>query len=157
VFLLAIGIFLAISEAMRKVVGPPWLWDAIHSYLDSFRDYAFPDQPGDMLHEHRVTLFKHVRWRWCLKKWPWSGWLVPVERSGHTTRRTSAVFRAPDEANDAEGVAGVTWASKSAVPVPELPDLSGQPSVAEISEYAKKTFVSTEWVEAYIRRGASTG
>jgi hypothetical protein len=151
--LIAVGLFLAISTAMRKIVGPPWIWDAIHSHLDSFREYAFPDQPGDMLHEHRVTLFKRVQWHWCLRKWPWSGWLVPVERSGHTTRRTSAAFRAPDDANEAEGVAGATWASKSAVPVPELPDLSGQPSPEDVADYAKKTYVSKEWVEAYIKRG----
>ena len=152
-FLIAIGIFIAAATAARRAVGPPWVWDAIHSNLDSFRDYAFPDQPGDMLHEHRVTLFKYVRWHWCLRKWPWSGWLVPVERSGHTTRRTNTAFRAPDDANDAEGVAGVTWASKSALPIHELPDLSGQPSSEEVADYAKKTFVSQEWVEAYIKRG----
>lgn len=153
ILLIAVGLFLALSTSVRKIVGPPWVWDAIHSYLDSFREYAFPDQPGDMLHEHRVTLFKYVRWHWCLKKWPWSGWLVPVERSGHTTRRTSASFRAPDDANEAEGVAGATWASKLAVPVVDLPDLSAEPSADDVAQYARKTFVSKEWVEAYIRRG----
>jgi len=141
------------STAARRAVGPPWIWDAIHSNLDSFRDYAFPDQQGDMLHEHRVTLFKYVRWHWCFKKWPWSGWLVPVERSGFTTRRTSAAFRAPDDANEVEGVAGATWASKSAVPVPELPDISAQSPAEQIAEYAKKSFVSKAWVEAYIKKG----
>jgi hypothetical protein len=136
--LFAVGIYLVISEIFRKVIGPPWVWDAIHHSLDLFQDYAFLPQPGDMLQDHRVTLFRHVRWRFCLMKWPWSGWLVPVERSGHTTRRTSVAFRAPDDANEAEGVAGVTWAGKLPVPVLDLPDMSVKSSLEDVDLYAQK-------------------
>jgi hypothetical protein len=153
IFLLLLGAFLAASEIARKVVGPPWVWDAVHYYLDVFQEYAFPEQAGDMLHDHRVTLFKYVRWRWCLRRWPWSGWLVPLERSGHTTQRTNIAFRAPDDASQAEGVAGATWASKWAVPVSDLPDLSENSSAQDIQSYAEKTFVSAEFLGKYMRRG----
>ncbi len=144
--LLAAGVF-------RRIVGPPWVWAAIHRQLDIFQEYAFSEQMGDLLHDHRVTLFKHVRWKWCFRKWPWSGWLVPVERSGHTTRRTNVIFRAPDDANRAEGVAGIAWASRSAVPVTELPDLSGNPSAGDVLQYANRTFVAVEWIEEYVKKG----
>ena len=153
IFLLVLGAFLGASEIVRKVIGPPWVWDAVHYYLDVFQEYAFPEQAGDMLHDHRVTLFKYVRWRWCFRRWPWSGWLVPVERSGHTTQRTSTAFRAPDDASQTEGVAGATWASKWAVPVGELPDMSGQPSAQDIQSYAEKTFVTAEFVRMYMGKG----
>lgn len=153
ILIVAATLSLVVAGVFRRVVGPPWVWAAIHRQLDLFQEYAFSDQVGDMLHDHRVTLFKHVRWRWCLKKWPWSGWLVPVERSGHTTRRTSAAFRAPDDANRAEGVAGAAWASRSAVPVVDLPDLSGAPTADNLRAYADRTFVPIEWVEDYRRRG----
>jgi len=150
--LLVVPVCIAIVEFLRRFTGPPWVWDAIHHHLDLFQEYAFPDQSGDMLHNHRVTLFKYVSWRWCWSKWPWSGWLIPFERSGHTTQHSSARFRVPDDAERIEGVAGATWASRGAVVVTDLPDLQNQPSEGDIRTYAQRTYVTEEWLRVYINK-----
>jgi hypothetical protein len=134
-------------------IGPPWLWETIHHHLDVFRDYAFGDEAANQLHHHRVTLFRYYRWRFCFRRWPWSGWLVPVERSGHTTRRTGVAFKAPDNADQAEGVAGVTWASRELLPVESLPILDNSSSEADIQTYATRTWVSEKWIEHALGHG----
>src|SRR5271163_3909622 len=61
IILLALAIYLLIAELVRRLVGPPWVWKAIHNLLDLFQQYAFREQPGGMLHNHRVTLFKYTK------------------------------------------------------------------------------------------------
>src|SRR2546429_194285 len=78
---------------LRKHLGSPWLWDAVHFHLDELRKFAFVVGRDDAEHYHRVTLFKHVRWLSRWRRWPWSGWLVAVERSGHTTRGGVQYFK----------------------------------------------------------------
>lgn len=103
-----------------------WLWgrlrhpavsDATNAILDEFQEALFAKTGGDYAH-HRVTLFKRVSWRATFAKdnagrlrWPWSGWLVPVARSGHGTRQTGVRFLCPDDTDHAQGVAGRAWAS----------------------------------------------
>src|SRR5436190_7908923 len=145
--LLAIGI----AEVVQKRIGPPFVWETIHRVLDNVREDVFGSDPDPVEQHHRVTLFKYVRWRfaWPLerKRPPWSGWLVPVERSGHTSRKTKVAFWAPDNGDLAEGVAGRTWAMKSrTLQVPSLPDLGTDRSDRAYSAYAKATWVSIEWV-----------
>jgi hypothetical protein len=98
---------LALMQVVRSMIGPPWVWDTVHYLLDKFQEHVFEGQSGP-LHHHRVTLFKYTRRRLWFCRWPWSGWLVPVERSGHTTRRSHTVFLTPDDADQAEGIAGQT-------------------------------------------------
>jgi hypothetical protein len=130
---------------LRKLIGPPWLWHTVHSYLDTFRDEAFEVGPDDDLHHHRVTLFRHVGWCWRFAKWPWSGWLVPVERSGHTTQSSISVFKAPDDADNAEGVAGRTWARRRIMMVSNLPDLGAETSEDALKRYCEATGISVDW------------
>lgn len=144
-----------------SVIGPPWVWATIHSILNEFREHAFrAETTGDPLHYHRVTLFKHVRMKWWLSheswrsrfwpwgkgRYPWSGWLVPVARSGHTTKSSSTVFLAPDDADHAEGVAGKTWALNSTLPVSKLPNLQDSPNQEQIADYSRRTFASEDWL-----------
>jgi hypothetical protein len=76
---------------------------------------------------------------------------MPVERSGHTTRRKISVFLAPDDADRAEGIAGQTWAQNQVVLVSDLPSLEGNAVPQEvIKEYARSTWISEEW--AHCRR-----
>ena len=131
----------------RKIAGPPWVWDTIKHYLDIFRDDVFDIGPQDATHHHRVTLFKYVWWRWGWVKWPWSGWLIPVERSGHTTQDNITCFRAPDAADSAEGVAGLTWSRRNAiVEISNLPDLGASPTTANFETYARHTGVTVQWL-----------
>lgn len=140
---------------LKKLLGPPWLWQTVHSYLDVFREDVFNFGPDDAVHHHRVTLFKYVGWCWRLEKWPWSGWLVPVERSGHTTQSQISVFRAPDDADHAEGVAGMTWARRGQVMVSHLPDLEASPSDDAFRAYSRATGVSVADLKRKVPRARS--
>lgn len=49
--------------------------------------------------------------------------------------------------DDAEGVAGQTWARNRTVIVSDLPDLNiDNPQETDIIEYAKRAFVTKEWI-----------
>ena len=134
-----------LAQVLRRYLGPPWVWQLIESSLGDFRQYVFPENADDSEeHHHRVTLFKYVRLTWA---WPpkW-GWLVPVARSAHTTRHGIAKFRAPDDADSAEGIAGRTWAKKNALVVSELPDLKGTSPAEDFERYARATSVNVGWL-----------
>ena len=144
-------------------VGPPWIWKAIQAVFNEFGERAFNRKDDDPVHYHRVTLFQYVQlwklgrlwlypWRWQAGRLPWSGWLVPVARSGHTTKRCNAVFLAPDDADRAEGVAGQVWATNSQILVEELPALDSSSSDEVIADYATRTFVPEEWVRARLTK-----
>ncbi len=139
-------LFLGVAQLARSMIGPPWVWDAVHQVLDLFRGRVFRGEAHDPLHYHRVTLFKHVGWRWCLERWPWSGWLVPVERSAHTTRTTKVVFRAPDQADRSECVAGQTWSRNKMVVATGLPNLQIAPTDADFLDYSTRTWVAVPWL-----------
>jgi GAF domain len=144
------------SKSLSTALGPPKVWKSIQRALDKHRDVAFELQDGDPAHYYRVTLFKRVRWAACIRhetywewglwRWPISGWLVPVVRSGHTTQKTNTIFLAPDDAGNAEGIAGQVWASGQTLTVDDLPEITERASDDQIAEYAKKTFVSEVWV-----------
>lgn len=118
--------------------GPPWIGDTIHQLLNDLQSYIFKDRKSDELHHHRLTIFRYNKRR---------GILYPVARSGHTTQKTKTIFRAPDDADKSEGVAGKTWASRKIVSVSNLPDVSGNCSESDIRKYSEKTNVSQEWLE----------
>jgi hypothetical protein len=130
----------------RATIGDPRIWRVVHDTLDQFREKLFQHTPDDQMHEHRVTLFQRVPWCWCFRRWPWDGWLIPVERSGHTTQRSGSIFKAPDNADHVEGVAGMTWSRRKPVYVPNLPDLTPSATDAEIQDYARNSWVSEEYV-----------
>ncbi len=109
--------------------------------LDRFRRKVFPDVPNtEPKDRNRVTVFKHVNRKWWifpfrgwLTPWgnwrhPYSGWLVVWQRSGHLTQRKTAVFLAPDDATQSEGIAGMAWRGEEqrvGHGTARLPDLSG--------------------------------
>jgi hypothetical protein len=151
------AIFLAalLRLAMRWI-GDPKKWGVVHDVLDQFRDEVFKTPNDDVAHEHRVTLFKKKDFHVCRRDWWWKGWLVPVERSGHTSQRTDVYFLAPDNAEHAEGVAGKTWARKGKpIYVKDLPDLSSNPTEADFVEYSRRSFMSLEEVRRRVPRARS--
>jgi hypothetical protein len=133
-----------VFQAGAKTISPPWVWDAVRAILDQLRVHAFGNIHGALQQHNRVTLFKHVRWRWAWCKWPWSGWLVPVERSGYTTRKTNTAFLAPDDGDQAQGVAGRAWASGETVSKSNLPDVTDTSPEEELKRYAEETFITVE-------------
>ena len=142
----SLTVALGLMQLVRLMIGPPWIWDTVHYLLDRFQGYVFEGESGP-LHHHRVTLFRYTRVRFWLCHWPWSGWLVPVERSGHTTRRSRTTFLAPDDADQAEGIAGQTWAQNRVVVVNGLPDINENPPCDVLAEYARRTWIAEAWLQ----------
>lgn len=158
-----LGVVGLVAKLVCDYVGPPWVWEAVQKIIDRFAEKSFETAPGAAVHEYRVTLFRRtwalaLPWR-CRQRagsrwrWPWSGWLVPVVRSGFTTQNTGTIFLAPDDADNAEGVAGQAWARRQVVQTHELPDIRTDPTDQIIKEYAAKTFVSEKWVRDRLRDG----
>jgi len=111
--------------------------DCIREALDRFRSECFPTLPEKTPRDdNRASIFQHVQWKWWVWPWrcpfwPWgwrrfpgSGWLSLVHRSGHTTQLSATVFLAPDDAPKAEGVAGRAWRGDGAVRVRQLPNIN---------------------------------
>ena len=61
------------------------------------------------------------------------------------------MFLAPDDAENAEGIAGKAWASQNVVKKDELPLVQEGSSEADIKAYAEGTFCTVDWVKAKIR------
>lgn len=144
--LLTAALLLVGVRFTRQKLSDRWIIDGIRDVLNFLRERAFSaDKVDDPLHFHRVTLFRYTRWRWCFQRWPWGGWLVPIARSGHTTQRVKSVFRVPDEADKAEGIAGMTWTMQNTVVIDELPDLNCRAtSSQDFAQYADRTKISHE-------------
>lgn len=150
IVLVVAGPTAALAKIYSDAIAQPWVWKGVETILEEFRKHVFSEECADgPQHHHRATLFRHVQckfwvwpWRgvnpWGGKKWPCSGWLVPVARSGHTTQQTTVLFCAPDEADEAEGVAGLTWSKGGIIYVPDLPDLTS-PNGTDADEYIELT------------------
>lgn len=148
-------LLIPVLDYIRRLIGNPKVWRIVHDVLDAFREKVIASEPNDEIHQHRVTLFRHATWAFVCRRWPWSGWLLPLERSGHTTRRTNIVFKAPDEADYAEGIAGLTWSRNGMVYVKGLPDLTIDRSDAAVSEYAARSRMPEEVVRKRSPRARS--
>ena len=114
--------------------------EAVHSLLDQICEDAFKNQSFELDQHRRVTLFQHRRF--CWRRWPFfGGWLIPIERSGNHTRKTNAIFYAPDDGESSEGVAGRAWSRRKNVLVEALPDLRSKKVTDEdFLKYAEKSF-----------------
>jgi hypothetical protein len=148
---LVCAILLASTNKITTYLKPPETWGAIHSFLDNLRDYFFQGSQ-DPVHSHRVTLFKWKKWTWSWrelsirrKRWPWSSWLVPVARSGHTMQCSSTRFLAPrDKPQFTESFAGQVWTRNETRVLNKLPDLHSSPSEGDFESYARATSVSVD-------------
>lgn len=137
------------------------LWRVIHKLLDNFQESSCDDEIAD--HKHKVTLFEFRKWHLCwrglrLLDTPfWSGWLVPVERSGRRNVATKLFFLAPDhDAHRAEGVAGMGWLSdKQHLLLGPLDAPTEISDIQKIREYASVTKVSEKVVKKYLVTGRS--
>jgi hypothetical protein len=146
--------------------GDPWIWDKLQELLDEFQEVAFQEFQNHIKDHHRVTLFRYRKWCWNLTtpmtdgRWPWrwgrcpwSGWLVPVLRSGRTSQNTKAIFLAPDNGDEAEGVAGYAWASNKVFVVTGLPQITKNSKDAQVVKYSERTFCPAPIVRDYVARG----
>ena len=127
----AFGLGLFVLGFFGQKIRSPKDWKLIQFMLDRAQEIAYPNTIGDPKHFHRVTLFRYQKWanvhHWSKKKlwrWgamaPWSGWLVPVCRSGHTSKTTKTKFAALQNGN-CEGICGLSWSTDSGKVVQNLP------------------------------------
>lgn len=145
------AILTAAAQYIKKQLSP-WYWDTIKLVLDHLSKDIFGDRQANA-YEDRVTLFRHFKWKWCCKRWPWSGWLIPVERSGHVTRSSKIIFKAPQQGDEAQGIAGQSWAQNLCVHTSQLPDITSESQTVKIGRYCKETFCAEEWVKDQVKKG----
>jgi hypothetical protein len=148
----------ALAKALLDRFSVERLHHVIHHVLTDYRRRLFDGLPG-ATHHHRVTLFVHKKWAfvgtwpWRRKRWPGSGWLVPVTRSDHTTQRVRARFLAPDHADRCEGLAGSTWSARATLTIEQLPMLTKTSAEADIKSYADRTKCDVDWLRQRLREG----
>ncbi|MGV3626892.1 MAG: hypothetical protein ACO1PN_04295 [Betaproteobacteria bacterium] len=154
----------AVIKLFRERLDSQWKWSLIQELMNRIAKEAFTGTAGAN-HHHRATLFQHVQWCWICPyhgRWfwpwgsgrmPWSGWLVPVIRSGYATQKSKTVFLAPDDADKAEGVAGLIWASDKEMVIQTPTAISSTSTTAEVNRYMSDTHVSPGWVQQQIDSG----
>jgi hypothetical protein len=159
-----IGVFTFLSVIINRW-GDPWVLEKLQFILNEYQAKAFSAKATDPNHHHRVTLFKFKKWviftRHCTGSWywpwgkhmPWSGWLIPVLRSGHTSQNTNVIFSAPDNADEAEGVAGQAWVKQNAVVYNDLPSPSKNGPKRNIKQYCEVTTCPQEMVLKRLDQG----
>ena len=145
-----LAIIAGISQRTKQGLGSTGTWRLVDHLLSEYRGALFENRPAiedDPEHFHRITLFRHVRWRWHFSRWPWNGWMVPIARTGHTTMARIPRFRANANNPDAaHGVVGQAWAQNRTVAVHGLPEIRPDSPLEELESYANRTFVSVGWL-----------
>ena len=140
-----LSVVLALVSVLKSYVGQPKLWRTVHQLLEVTRGRLFKDDiaQGALDYDHRLTLFKKVRFRFCHR--PFSGWLIPVARSGVSTMRSPSAFLAPDDPDQRTGVAGQSFYQEDVIVTRDgLPDLAGDVTELDLQEYALKTWVTVD-------------
>lgn len=150
--LILTSVLAAVFAVLRSNISAPWVKVAVKHILDAMRDHAFEHVDSAANFHHRVTLFRHVKgpcWRALVsRRWPFGGWVVPFARSGHLTQNITVCFRVPDAGDDAEGIAGQTFAQDLTLQVEGLPDVSNSNcSNGALKDYARRTFVDPKWLQ----------
>lgn len=160
----SIGLQFTLWLVKKFFLSDPKLNEAITAALDNARTFLIDEQyqHTDPEHHHRVTLFKHTGfcyrprpirsywWFWgrCGGKkvrHPFSGWLVPVARSGHTTKNVRSVFLAPDDAEHSEGIAGKAWSQSGPIYKNDLIELHSNSNDTNVGRYSKACFIDPQW------------
>jgi hypothetical protein len=144
----ALAVLILIIDSVASKLRDPWILNAVQEALDELQQHGFEGKElkNDPLDLHRLTLFRHHRT--CFRRYPfWGGFMVPVLRSGHLTKRTNAFFRVPDRADQTEGIVGRAFRTANTIKVTDLPDVGTDNANADdVMLYAEKTFVTPEWV-----------
>ncbi|MGL6576528.1 hypothetical protein ACSZOM_10095 [Aeromonas hydrophila] len=170
ILLIASALFIFIPYLILKFSSSAPILKCVTAKLNTLRDWLCCDINGDYDDNHRVTLFKYQRCYFGLifkrkywsKKWfpwtfernPWSGWLVPIARSGYTSYDARAVFWAPKSSKKAEGVAGIAWGKGGdMIHFSKLPKISTTTSKANKEKYCTDTKIRLDLLEAFVSEG----
>lgn len=163
-FIVYFGLLIVGKLLIRK--GRTVCWKALQAQVDTLQQIACPEQAADLTDNHRVTLFRWQRFSWRPllthpKRWPqllkkgkhpWSGWLKPVLRSGHTSKNTKTIFWAPDDSRQAEGMAGYCWATGRAERFDALPSLTKTSNNDNRQKYSERANMPIAMVDRYLDR-----
>lgn len=137
-------------------------WSALKAQLNTLQRYVCTNSGNEIHDNNRVTLFRYkkicvqaVRVKsfasmWKDGCWPWTGWLVPVLRSGHTSQNTNALFWVPDDGRKSEGIAGQCWSQNNTVYIDKLPNVNSNTSLSNRDKYARKSNMPIDMVKRYI-------
>lgn len=147
-------------------------WKLIQYLLDKAQEIAYPQEViNDAKHEHRVTLFRYqsvalvkhwtrkrkgvssIIWPWGEMN-PWSGWLVPIRRSGHTSQNSRTRFLARENGTS-EGVCGLAWSADKTMVLRGLPKVSAQ-NKHNRQLYADSTNCSKEMIDYMLEHNGGT-
>jgi hypothetical protein len=107
----------SLAGLSKQHVGHKSTWSGVNTLLEEFRNSVFKGREGfnnRANHHERVTLYKFRKFRIAFCLWPFTGWMVPVARTGHATvSRKIPRFRCPlSRPSAAEGVAGQAFPLK---------------------------------------------
>lgn len=146
----------AVATYLRTHFGTDSTWSLVTGVIEEYKRSLFDGQVGyenDPDYFTRVTLYKYVSWRWALCYYPWTGWMVPVARGGHTTHsyrisRWQAPRDRPDKANGIVGRTYVSWRIEKAF---DLPDLNNNVTHEDQELYCQQGCVDKQWVENRIK------
>lgn len=150
-----------IAHHAQNRIGGHSIWGPTHWLVDEFRRLIFEGSSGPT-HYHRVTIYKRTKrikvWdrsgpplRWHLLGIRRSDWLVPVEASADSTLRSLPTLWSPDDADRAEGVAGVAWARAVMLYVEGLPQIEEGSSEDDLLEYARVARLRPEWLKIKLK------
>ncbi len=153
VFIPILTIVVGFANFFKTHFGNQNTWNTVTLLLEEYKNAVFVNDESlqeDPDFFHRVTLYKFVRWRWAICKFPWTGWMIPVARTGHTTHSHKIPrFKAPKASPDkAEGVAGRTFVYRKMLSIFGLPEIKSDPTDNDIEVYSSKGFVSKKWIQA---------
>jgi hypothetical protein len=160
-----VAVVILVTVVVLRMSQSATILKCVATKLDVIRDWLCCDLTADYNDNHRVTLFQYKKTYWGLWKnrrywtyrffpWsfdrnPWSGWLVPVSRSGYTSQKPKAIFWAPDDSVKSEGIAGVAWATSSAVHREKLPKITKSSSDVNCDKYCEITGTLRSVLESY--------
>lgn len=171
-FLILSAIILMVLPAIvKRYTTPVIILRSIEKKLDVFRDWVCVDSEDDYNDNHRVTVFQYKksywgilfnrrnwtyeRFPWSLERTPRSGWLVPVVRSGHSSKRAKTVFWAPDDGPNCEGFAGKAWGKDCMVTRDSLPCIKSTSSDQQKNKYCRDTETPNHLIKKYIESDKS--
>jgi hypothetical protein len=156
---------LAGAMALRKWIGEPRFWRAVHDILTVLQSEIFDDLDNAAQDDHRVTLYRYkrfcvwpnrcvncYRFLWPYGHWlgPFAGWMVPAVRSGRATRGRTIFLARPGKY---EGVCSAAWfAQNGQLEIENLADLSDNPTDEAIQAYAVGTFVTIKWLKQRLKK-----
>jgi GAF domain-containing protein len=166
---IVLAVYVGLANYASKKIGPPWAWQSIKYIIDRFQKQIIKGSSHPKYDEHRVTLFKCVRWNFRMTDWKtlkersgsdkypnlkqlWNlRWFKPLTRSGPTTQRLRTWFPLYEEGTIGEGVIGEVWRTegvKRVEDLPEIPPIDEADAAQVYKTYAAEVKCNEKWLRS---------